>query len=225
MFWIQRRFLKSFTISIYHLAISLFGCRVLILFQRETLLASYFFAIIVEYKTIWHFLINDNRNTSTLNGEQNRVVVSNRDSSQNSIFKMTNSLQTIFHIIFLMKTCTLIQISLKFVPMGTTDNMVALVQIMACRKTDYHLNKWLPNLQTHIDGLVQDCSNSIANPLELLQSCTKPLIYKHHSASIHWVLVMHTSIIDWSSLVQVMACCLFSSKSLPKTIGTIEISS
>ena len=26
----------------------------------------------------------------------------------------------------------------------------------------------------HIDDLVQDCSNSIANALELLQSCTKP---------------------------------------------------
>ena len=25
-----------------------------------------------------------------------------------------------------------------------------------------------------IDGLVQDCSNSIANALELLQSCTEP---------------------------------------------------
>ena len=25
----------------------------------------------------------------------------------------------------------------------------------------------------YIDGLVQDCSNSIANTLELLQSCTK----------------------------------------------------
>ena len=25
-----------------------------------------------------------------------------------------------------------------------------------------------------IDGLVQDCSNSIANALELLQSCAKP---------------------------------------------------
>ena len=28
----------------------------------------------------------------------------------------------------------------------------------------------------HIDGLVQDCSNSIANAMELLQSCTKPSI-------------------------------------------------
>ena len=31
--------------------------------------------------------------------------------------------------------------------------------------------------ETYIDGLVQDCSNSIANALELLQSCTKPSIY------------------------------------------------
>ena len=29
----------------------------------------------------------------------------------------------------------------------------------------------------YIDGLVQDCSNSIANALELLQSCIKPYIY------------------------------------------------
>ena len=27
----------------------------------------------------------------------------------------------------------------------------------------------------YIDGLAQDCSNPIANALELLQSCTKPL--------------------------------------------------
>ena len=31
-------------------------------------------------------------------------------------------------------------------------------------------------VQYYIDGLVQDCSNSIANALELLQSCAKPLI-------------------------------------------------
>ena len=29
----------------------------------------------------------------------------------------------------------------------------------------------------HIDGLVQDCSNSSALATELLQSCTKPSIY------------------------------------------------
>ena len=31
-------------------------------------------------------------------------------------------------------------------------------------------------LKHNFNGLVQDCSNSIANALELLQSCTKPLI-------------------------------------------------
>ena len=30
--------------------------------------------------------------------------------------------------------------------------------------------------QGHFDGLVQDCSISIANALEILQSCTKPSI-------------------------------------------------
>ena len=32
-------------------------------------------------------------------------------------------------------------------------------------------------LNLNIGGLVQDCSNSIADALELLQSCTNPLIY------------------------------------------------
>ena len=36
--------------------------------------------------------------------------------------------------------------------------------------SDYYRN--------YIDGLVQDCINSIANALELLQSCTKPTIWE-----------------------------------------------
>ena len=38
---------------------------------------------------------------------------------------------------------------------------------------------WLQDkiLQKYINGLVQDCSNSIANALELPQSCTKPSTY------------------------------------------------
>ena len=32
--------------------------------------------------------------------------------------------------------------------------------------------------QTHTDGLGQDCSISIANALEILQSCTKPWMHK-----------------------------------------------
>ena len=34
--------------------------------------------------------------------------------------------------------------------------------------------------ENHIDGLVQDCSNSSASALDLLQSCTKPSIYVIH---------------------------------------------
>ena len=34
--------------------------------------------------------------------------------------------------------------------------------------------------QEHTDGLMQDCYNSIANAMELLQSCTKPLIWCNH---------------------------------------------
>ena len=37
--------------------------------------------------------------------------------------------------------------------------------------------RFLKERRKHINGLVQDCSNSIANALELLQSCTKPSIY------------------------------------------------
>ena len=32
-------------------------------------------------------------------------------------------------------------------------------------------------MNSHIDGLVQDCSNSSVQAMELLQSCTKPSIY------------------------------------------------
>ena len=43
----------------------------------------------------------------------------------------------------------------------------------------------------YIDGLVQDCSNSIANALELLQSCTKPSMhsysrYNKNTACLPW---------------------------------------
>ena len=33
--------------------------------------------------------------------------------------------------------------------------------------------------KVHFDGLVKNCSNSIANTLELLQSCTKPSIKQY----------------------------------------------
>ena len=38
----------------------------------------------------------------------------------------------------------------------------------------YSLYIWILNNTSDIDGLVQDCSNSSALAMELLQSCTKP---------------------------------------------------
>ena len=37
------------------------------------------------------------------------------------------------------------------------------------------------NIKGYIDGLVQDCSNSIANALELLQSCTEPFYNRKYN--------------------------------------------
>ena len=47
-----------------------------------------------------------------------------------------------------------------------------------------------------IDGLVQDCSNSIANALELLQSCTKPSTcfsdqFFHTHTTKHSLIIKH----------------------------------
>ena len=44
----------------------------------------------------------------------------------------------------------------------------------------------LVNTRHHIDGLVQDCSISIANTLEKLQSCTKPSIYIPYNQYLIW---------------------------------------
>ena len=38
----------------------------------------------------------------------------------------------------------------------------------------------------HIDGLMQDCSNSIAKALELLQSCIKSSISLSHDGGSAW---------------------------------------
>ena len=51
--------------------------------------------------------------------------------------------------------CTLIQFQFNFVFEGSIN-----------------IKLWLD----YIDGFVQDCSNSIANALELLQSCAKPSV-------------------------------------------------
>ena len=69
----------------------------------------------------------------------------------------------------------------------------------------------------HMDGLVQDCNNSIANALELLQSSTKPtisnsfsiLLWNARKEALHFNSLGLSEAIwhrrSWS-LVQVMAC-------------------
>ena len=50
---------------------------------------------------------------------------------------------------------------------------VVLMRIITCSHHSAHAF-WTTVL--YIDGLVQDCSISIADTVEILQSCTKPLI-------------------------------------------------
>ena len=40
----------------------------------------------------------------------------------------------------------------------------------------YQFTNLLPGARLHVDGLVQDYSNSSALAMELLQSCTKPSV-------------------------------------------------
>ena len=55
-------------------------------------------------------------------------------------------------------------------PVMSDFTLVKQVLILSC------YDKTEPLTYAYIDGLVQDCSNSISNALELLQSCTKPSI-------------------------------------------------
>ena len=54
-----------------------------------------------------------------------------------------------------------------------------IILVIGHRQT-HHQPFWgaATTLESNIDGLVQDCSNSIANAMELLQPCTKPSIQK-----------------------------------------------
>ena len=61
------------------------------------------------------------------------------------------------------------------------------------------ITKWMI-LQDHANRLVQDGNNSIANALELQQSCAKPLIY-----FIQWNLSVRTT-----SVMKFITCDLFS---------------
>ena len=58
----------------------------------------------------------------------------------------------------------------------------------------------MPLKYDHIDGLAQDCSNSIANAMELLQSRAKPSIYR--KTSNIWRTSVGNKIVDHSDVVE-----------------------
>ena len=49
-----------------------------------------------------------------------------------------------------------------------------------CNNTLIHETEQIGATHLSIDGSVQDCTNSIAKALELLQSCTKPLQFPNY---------------------------------------------
>ena len=55
-----------------------------------------------------------------------------------------------------------------------------------CMQYSFHV-RLRYDMKSDIDGLVQDCSFSIANALEILRLCTKPSIYStlHAQCSVH----------------------------------------
>ena len=50
-------------------------------------------------------------------------------------------------------------------------------EIRRIYETSLEVKWWWISDSLYIDALMQDCSNSTANALELLQSCTKPSIW------------------------------------------------
>ena len=48
-----------------------------------------------------------------------------------------------------------------------------------------HIDDLVQDCSNSSASLVQDCSNSIADALELLQSCTKPLIESYQCTNVH----------------------------------------
>ena len=65
---------------------------------------------------------------------------------------------------------------------GTTKDRVSNGLV-----TNWSISTSFLTQKSHIDGLVQDCSNSSALALELLQSCAKPSIYQCSSTRL-WYL-------------------------------------
>ena len=114
----------------------------------------------------------------------------------------------IFKCIFLNENVwILIEISLKFVPKGPVNNIPALVQIMARRRSgDKPLSEpMIVRLLTHICGTrPQWVKENVSSDLCTINSSSPSAAYMRHSIG--------------SALVQVMACRLFGAKPIPEPI-------
>ena len=66
-------------------------------------------------------------------------------------------------------------------------------------------------MMLHIDGLVQDFNISIANVLEILQTCNKPSIYEEPNICPKWTLPLDISDTDVMVVIQ---------KALQKSYGS-----
>ena len=104
-----------------------------------------------------------------------------------------------------------IKISLKFVPMGPIDNISALVQIMAWRRTgDKPLSEPMTvRLLMHI-CVTQSQGVNITGGIEL----SHKLAMIYHWTLTHWGQYMAIYV----SLVQIMTCCLVGAKPLSAPI-------
>ena len=61
----------------------------------------------------------------------------------------------------------------------------------------------------YVDGLVQDCSNSTANALELLQSCAKPSIFTlYFQASFDGTMGAFAELIKWTRKIWMKLACI-----------------
>ena len=86
----------------------------------------------------------------------------------------------IFSLRIFLKDFILIEISQNLVPLSPTDSKLAFVSGNGLSLNKRQGVNWTSDALVYlvyIDGLAQDCSISIANALEMLQSCNKPSIY------------------------------------------------
>ena len=73
------------------------------------------------------------------------------------------------------------------------QNKIIIISLIKQGRVDAPIRSSILTKIWHIDGLVQDCSNSIANALELLQSCASPRCLVYILTSLWFILPVSVS--------------------------------